>query len=89
MKTKADNVLSFVSIGESVNPVEFTAEEIAKLKNILRYIDVDENQDALVIRNGKSRILVREDGTLRIEGEKVTHTSQGTLHLSAALIEIN
>ncbi len=88
MKPDPDNIVPFIR-EEAVDFPELDAAEIFKLKKLLRYIEIDENQNALVIKNGKSRILAREDGTIRIEGEKVTHASQGTLFLSAAIIEIN
>jgi hypothetical protein len=60
-----------------------------KLLALADMIDIDKASGTLVIRNGKSRILLRKDGTVRIEGESIVHSAQTNIALDAAYIDLN
>lgn len=70
-------------------PAPLSAAEIVRLRRILSVIDVDVVGDTLRIETGKAKILLRPDGTIRIEGRRVTHIAQGSIVLNAAAIELN
>lgn len=72
-----------------VCPAPLSAAEIVRLRRILSVIDVDVVSDTLRIETGKAKILLRPDGTIRIEGRRVVQIAQGSIVLNAAAIELN
>lgn len=61
----------------------------SKLASLAQMIEIDSASGTLVIRNGKSRILLRKDGTVRIEGESIVHSAERNIALDAAFIDLN
>ena len=60
-----------------------------KLLALANMIEIDKASGTLTIRNGKSRILLRKDGTIRIEGESIVQSAQRNIALDAAFIDLN
>ena len=60
-----------------------------KLLALAHMIEIDKASGTLTIRNGKSRILLRKDGTIRIEGESIVQSAQRNIALDAAFIDLN
>lgn len=63
--------------------------ELSQLRAILRVVRYDAPSETLRIDTGKARILVRGDGSVRVEGRKIAQVSQGPLVLNGAVIELN
>jgi hypothetical protein len=61
----------------------------SKLIALARMIEIDKTSGTLTIINGKSRILMRQDGTIRIEGENIVHSALRNIALDAATIDLN
>jgi hypothetical protein len=61
----------------------------AKLTALAQMIEIDSASGTLMIRNGKSRILLRKDGTVRIEGESIVQSAERNIALDAAYIDLN
>lgn len=74
---------------ESTKEGALRGDEVQQLRRILRVIDVDEPSGTLRIETGRAKILVRPDGTIRIEGRDVTQMAHRTLSLNGAIIELN
>lgn len=67
----------------------FSVAELMQLKAILKVVRYDEASETLRIDTGKARILVRGDGSVRIEGRRVTQVADGAIVLNGATIELN
>ena len=66
-----------------------TVAEIAQLRRLLAVASYDERQRAFAIDTGRARLLVRDDGTIRIEGDNLTVMTNGLITLNGAAIELN
>ncbi|WP_411840215.1 hypothetical protein [Paracoccus sp. ME4] len=66
-----------------------SAEEIGQLRQLMAVARYDAAQRAVVIQAGRARVLVREDGTVRLEGVEVTVAADGAIVLDGAAIELN
>lgn len=82
-----DPRLSFVP-AEPVTP-PLSADEIGQLRQLMAVARYDAAQRAVVIQAGRARVLVREDGTVRLEGVEVTVAADGAIVLDGATIELN
>ncbi|MBL3561860.1 hypothetical protein [Rhodovulum sulfidophilum] len=65
------------------------AHEIARLRDLLQVLRYDANEGALVIDTGRARVVVREDGTVRIDAARIVQVAEGTLCLDAGRIDLN
>jgi len=74
--------------GEAAEP-PLSQQELKDLRRILSVIRVDPVGDTLRIETGAARILLRPDGTVRIEGRSLTQMARGSIVLNAAAIELN
>ncbi|WP_342078299.1 hypothetical protein [Yoonia sp. SS1-5] len=87
------NKLSNDAFGAETAPVtpepQLTQDELQQLRAILQVVQYDAPSETLRIAAGKARLLVRKDGSVRIEGKRVTAMSHGTLVLNGAAIELN
>jgi hypothetical protein len=72
-----------------VSAVDLSDSRWEKLMALADMLEVDEASGSLVIRNGKSRILLRKDGTIRIEGERIVQSASRNIALDAATIDLN
>jgi uncharacterized protein (DUF2345 family) len=61
----------------------------SKLMALADMIEINRASDSIEIRNGKSRIVLRADGTVRIEGERIVQTAEKNIVLDAAYIDLN
>jgi len=82
-----DPRLSFVPAEPVTLPL--SAEEIGQLRQLMAVARYDAAQRAVVIQAGRARVLVREDGTVRLEGVEVTVAADGAIVLDGAAIELN
>jgi len=71
--------------------VAFSADEIEKIRKLLQFVDFDMFGDSLVLRTkqGTARVLLRNDGTVRIEGGNILAVAETNLRLNAAKIDMN
>ena len=70
-------------------PAPLDAAEIAQLRAILQVVRYDARSETLRIDTGKAKLLVRGDGSVRIEGRSITQMSLGKIVLDGAAIELN
>ncbi|MBA8902420.1 hypothetical protein [Phyllobacterium sp. P30BS-XVII] len=69
--------------------LELPQDAWSKLLKLAQLIEFNEGRGELVVRNGKARIVLREDGTIRIEGTCVVQKATQNIALEAAYIELN
>lgn len=74
--------------GDTAEP-PLSQSEVAQLRAILQVVSYDAASQTLRIEHGPSKILVRKNGTVRIEGKKLASYSQGSIVLNGASIELN
>jgi hypothetical protein len=68
--------------------LEFPQDSWSKLLRLAQMLEFDAT-GGLVVRNGKSRLLLRADGTIRIEGTRIVQTAERNISFDAATIELN
>lgn len=74
---------------ETLEDKPLSREETAQLRQILRAVSYDATSETLRLQVGDAKVLVRGDGHIRIEGKRVIQTSQGSIVLNGAAIELN
>jgi hypothetical protein len=70
------------------NPA-LTGAEIGKLRQLLEFTRYDAASGTLTIQTGKARVLLRQDGTVRVEGRRIVQMSETSIVLDGATIELN
>ncbi len=61
----------------------------ADLAALARMVRVDAATGDLVIANGIARLVLKRDGTIRVEGVRIVGTADETIALRAAVIDLN
>ncbi|QND51894.1 hypothetical protein HB779_08245 [Phyllobacterium sp. 628] len=61
----------------------------SSLMALARLISVNETTGTLTIQNGKSRIVLRQDGMITIEGETIRQLAARNIVLDAGVIDLN
>lgn len=82
-------VLDQIAGAEADADAPLSVEELRQLRAILKHVRYDAPSRTLRLEAGETKVLLREDGNLRIEGAKITQVSRGALVLNAATIELN
>ncbi|MEL6915892.1 MAG: hypothetical protein AAFP13_15465 [Pseudomonadota bacterium] len=77
--------------GAEAAPVEpgLSQDELRALRRLMAVASVDPASGTLTLETGQSRVTLRPNGTLRLEGRAVTQVAQGVLRLHGAAIELN
>lgn len=70
-------------------PVSSRDIPIEDLAVLARMVRVDPATGDLVLENGASRLVLKRDGTIRIQGRRVVGMADETIALHAAVIELN
>ena len=60
-----------------------------KLMQLADMLEINEAAGIITIRNGKSRIILRADGAVRIEGQSIVQSAERNIALDAAYIDLN
>jgi hypothetical protein len=60
-----------------------------KLLALAKHVEIEEAGGAIVIRNGRAKIMLRDDGTIRIEGARIVQQAERNITLNAATIDLN
>ncbi|WP_102225765.1 hypothetical protein [Acidimangrovimonas sediminis] len=74
-------------LGRDARPVP--PDLMDRLLALAERIRVDPASGRLVIANGAARIVLCEDGTIRIEGRRIVEAAEEDIALSAAWIDLN
>lgn len=69
--------------------VAASAGRWAKLLSLADMIEIDAASGSLVIRNGKSRLVLRSDGVVIAEGTRILHSAERDIAMQAAVIDLN
>jgi hypothetical protein len=57
--------------------------------DLARMISVDPATGDLVLQNGEARLVLKRDGTIRVEGRRIVGMADETIALHAAIIDLN
>jgi len=66
-----------------------TEEEIHKLRNLLSFVSIFSNGNRLEIGNDDAKLVISQNGKLRLKGRSITQVAQGEYRINAAVIELN
>jgi hypothetical protein len=66
-----------------------SGEAMQSLLLLARLVRVDPATGDLVLQNGKAKIVLHADGTVRVQGARVVCSADETLTLDAAIIDLN
>ncbi|AWN45501.1 hypothetical protein DK419_03515 [Methylobacterium terrae] len=61
----------------------------ADLAALARMVRIDAATGDLVIANGAARLVLKRDGTVRVEGVRIVGTADEAIALHAAVIDLN
>jgi hypothetical protein len=61
----------------------------SKLIALAEMLEINSTAGTMTIRNGKARIVLRADGVITLEGEKIVQSAQRNIRLDAAYIDLN
>ena len=64
-------------------------QEVAQLRDLLSVARFDPVSGSLRVKVGEAKLLLRRDGTVRIEGRSLVQMAEGTIRLDGAVIELN
>lgn len=85
--SKIDTTLGQIDADEVVAPL--SSAEVLQLRRLLAVARYDEARKGFVIDTGRAKLLVRDDGTVRIEGDNLTVMTDGLITLNGAAIGLN
>lgn len=74
---------------ETAIPAPDLDDAWSTLMKLARMVRIDDATGTLTIVNGRSRIVLRADGEVRVEGRTLVQTAEGGIALSAAFIDLN
>jgi hypothetical protein len=57
--------------------------------SLLSHLRIDPLSGDLVIENGKARLVLQKDGTIRLQGLRIVGSADETIAFDAAMIELN
>lgn len=83
----ADRPLAFCD-GEGFGRAGVTGHETIE-QSVAKLISYDALTGELCISNGLARIVLRRDGTIRLEGKRIIETADERIGLYAAVIDLN
>ena len=61
----------------------------SNLVELAKMISVNKAAGTLTIRNGRSKIVLRQDGVIRVEGTSIVQTAERNIALDAGTIDLN
>jgi hypothetical protein len=64
-------------------------EFLQKLLSLVKCVHEDPITGDLVLRNGKVRCVLKQNGTIRLEGLKIVQVAEQEIALNAAYIDLN
>jgi hypothetical protein len=73
---------------QDVSP-EPTDEAAQGLLLLARMVRVEPATGNLVFQNGKAKLVLQPDGTVRVQGARIVCSAEETLTLDAAIIDLN
>ncbi|MBA8880957.1 hypothetical protein [Phyllobacterium myrsinacearum] len=68
---------------------EATNDAWSTLMALAKLISVNETTGTLTIQNGKSRLVLRQDGVITVEGESIRQLAARNIVLDAGVIDLN
>jgi hypothetical protein len=66
-----------------------SAESVKELFALTRMIRHDPATGNLIVQNGRSRIVLMDDGTVRVEGRRIISAADENILMRAAYIDLN
>ncbi|MCF1505972.1 hypothetical protein L0F51_19615 [Afifella sp. H1R] len=61
----------------------------SKIVALAEMIEIDQAAGTLSIRNGKSNVVLRSDGLVRVSGTRIVQSAERDIALDAAFIDLN